>query len=104
MRQDTIISETRPTADLKAPGALKEGDNVMFKEAGTGSLVAVVKKGTIEGWRAFDAKGVEVPTVLIRQPEPEVKGALKARRRRGKTIVRICACFPTGDRCWWESW
>lgn len=104
MRRDTLISEAAPTGTLVKPPRFREGENLLFQEPEVGRLVAEVARGALLRYRAFDAKGREVPTVLIREPEPEAPAKPGARRRRGKTIVRICACFPTGDRCWWESW
>ena len=94
-------------AALKKAVKFKDGENVLFEEDGLGKLVALVSKGEVKEWRAFDSEGNEVPTVLIRQPgcqESSTGTGKSVRKRRGKTCVKICACYPKGNRCWWECW
>ncbi len=108
MKQETVISEACATGDLASllkSKKLVDGENIIFQDLDNGKLVAVVSKGVIKEWLAFDQDGGEVPTVVIRQPceKAEAKGS-KAKRRGYRTCVKICACFPRGDRCWWECW
>jgi hypothetical protein len=107
METQIIINEKVPTGNLKnvvAGIASKDGEHVVYDDKQGRKLLARVSHDSITEWIARDGNGNEVPTVLIRQPsedatrQPSENASFRA---RPKFIVRVCACFPDGDRCWW---
>ena len=106
MERKIVISEAYATGDLTENlerAKLVDGENTIFHDAEGRKLVALVSKGVISEWIAYDDDGTEVPTVTVRQPavEPKRKGP-KPNKAVGWYVV--CACFPSGDRCWMVRW
>jgi hypothetical protein len=103
METQTIVIERHGTGDLTEKfkhEKLVDGENVIYQDASGKKLVALVSKGVVSDWIALDEDGTEAPTVTIRQPavEPTIKGP---KPNRPKAFFKVCACYATGDRCWW---
>ena len=106
MKQQTVVSEAYGTGDLSEkikPEKFVEGENVIFQDADGQKLIAIVHKGVISEWVARDGDGTEVPTVAIRQPAVEPK-RIGPKPNRAKGFYKVCACYASGDRCWWVRW
>jgi hypothetical protein len=110
MKTEIVISETEPRGDLTESIARvlgDDGEHVVYDDKRR-KLVANVSNSKVVEWAAFDEDGSEVTTVVIRQPAQTAKiveispGASRDARRARWAIV--CACFESGDRCWWQPY
>jgi hypothetical protein len=96
MRTELIISEAEPRGDLResiAQALTEDGEHVLYHDRGGRKLIAQVSNGAIVNWTAFDKDGSEVATVVVRQPE-----------RSPARWAIVCACFESGDFCWWQPY
>jgi hypothetical protein len=71
-----------------ATRVLAEGDNVVQEANDGGKLILTVTALGSPRYRAVAGDGTEYPVVIYQDPD--------------KQHWRVCACFPDGDRCWWE--
>ncbi|MEJ7740443.1 MAG: hypothetical protein WKF97_23745 [Chitinophagaceae bacterium] len=99
-----IISETEPRGDLtdalaQALKLKKNGEHVVHEDNGR-KLIANVSNGVIVDWTAFDKDGSEVATVVVRQPAQNPRILVP----RGARWAIVCACFASGDICWWQPY
>jgi hypothetical protein len=97
---DKIIKEKNPKLPELSVRGLKEGTNTVHKEPDGRKLVAHVNQGVIAQWTAVDKDGSSVPSVVIQKPPKSLdqeKAELAARAR----YFIVCACFESGDLCWW---
>lgn len=109
MRTELIISETEPRGDLTesiTQALTKDGEHVVHRDDSGRKLIAHVSHGVIVEWRAFDKDGSEVATIVIRQPSQNPKTATTthiANLRRARWAI-VCACYESGDFCWWQPY
>ena len=93
-----VIKDKNPKLPELSVRGLKEGENIVHKEADGRKLIAHVSKGLIEQWSAVDKGGNSVPSVVIQKPGGSPNGQKVAARAR---YYIVCACFESGDFCWW---
>lgn len=110
MRTETVISEGRSRGDLSEPLSQvigKDGEHVVFDGGDGRQLLAEVSAGRVVNWRAMEPDGREVATVVIRQPDsspgPSTSQTELATARRARWAI-VCACFESGDFCWWQPY
>ncbi|GAA1772511.1 hypothetical protein GCM10009712_20670 [Pseudarthrobacter sulfonivorans] len=104
MKANLIITESEPRGDLteNVQQALQEdGEHVVYDDGTGRRLVAHVSNGRVVEWKAFDSNGGEVATIEIRQPPTSAGGNASMARARWAIV---CACFESGDFCWWEPY
>jgi hypothetical protein len=105
MKTELVISEREPRGDLteSVARALREdGEYVAHQDDRGRKLVAHVSNGAIVEWAAFDEDGREVTTVVVRQPDQNPPAEIAA--RAGTRWAIVCACYESGDFCWWQPY
>ncbi|MDH6516196.1 hypothetical protein M2163_006822 [Streptomyces sp. SAI-135] len=98
------LVERRPRGNLaeKLSRISKEdGEHVVFEDDGR-KLVVEVVQGRAVDWKAYDVDGSEVATVVVRQPSGGPPGVVAA--MPGARWAIVCACFASGDFCWWQPY
>ena len=109
MKIQHVVTEKGPRGDLSDSIRQvldKNGEHVVYEDDDGRKLIAHVSDGIVVQWSAFDRDQSEVATVVIRQPSqnPPGEGATNEQALRRARWAIVCACYESGDFCWWQPY